>query len=183
VRIVIEGPDGSGKSTLLNQFRERYSKLEMVPRACTSEHGPIDDLAGWVNEDFVSRTRGYWIYDRHPMISELIYSPAMGRDMNPQFQNKMWLSSAMGQFHSRGYYVIICLPPFEEVRDNVNANHGGTDHQDGVWANLKTIWNLYFIEQARRFNEPRSWVWDYTNMNFETSRMVDVFDSILRPFS
>lgn len=179
MRVLIEGPDGSGKSTLVGKFQERYPKLELIERACTSEDGPVRDLAGWVNQDFVRPSRGFWLYDRHPLVSELIYSPALNRPLNPSFQNKLWLSQALNQFQSRGYYVIICLPPFGEVIRNVAVNHGGTKHQDGVKENLLGIYDLYMIEQARRFNDPRSWNWDYTTMDFETSRMVNIFDSML----
>lgn len=180
LRLIVEGPDGAGKTRMVDRLLNRYPKLDLVDRACTSENGPIGDLVGWVNHDLTSRSRGFYLYDRHPMISELIYSPALGRPMNEGFQNPHWLHQALSEFESRGYYIILCLPPYEVMKENILATHTGDhDHTAGVLASMRSIWNLYYIETARRARDPRTWVWDYTRMIFQGGPMVRNFDSML----
>lgn len=177
MRIIVEGPDGGGKTSFIDRLLVRYPVLVKAPRACTSEDGPIDELAQYVENDSVERRIGYWVYDRHPLVSELIYSPGMSRAMPEKFLDANWLRGQLLSFRNRANLVIYCLPPFPDVAKNVALNHGGTDHQNGVMQNLVGIYQLYYLAFVN--DNPRAVKWDYTTMNFD-SFCRDHFDYALQ---
>lgn len=85
MNIVVEGPDGSGKSTLIAAFKERFDLLHhTAPRGRTGQK-----FAGWTAQhsggpaksadEIEERAREYLtrdrtLFDRHPCVSNPIYS-------------------------------------------------------------------------------------------------------------
>lgn len=74
--IILEGPEGAGKST----FGQQLSKARSMPLVHTG--GPIESkrelLERLDNLDIMRKPRK--IFDRIPLISELVYAPLQGRE-------------------------------------------------------------------------------------------------------
>ncbi|AZS06611.1 thymidylate kinase [Mycobacterium phage JacoRen57] len=154
--IILEGPDGAGKTTLLQELQGHFPNMEQHPRFSTSLGGPIENLAEAVYKDTVSRPT-HFLYDRHPVISEYVYTFATGRPIRAAF-----LEDSMARVRSRvarHSLVIWCLPPFREVHRNVLRDN--EQQMDGVVANIRTIYDMY---RMQRIMWPgRSVTFDYTN--------------------
>lgn len=161
MKLIVEGPDGAGKSNLVKALVDNYG-IEQGPKASTTD-GPLPlDMARWTREYLQSPETK--IYDRHPLISELIYAPALSRAFNGGYQDLMDLSEMLEWFYDQEPAIIYCLPPFEVVNRNVRMNHSPkVDHHRAVLNNLERIYALYGAQLARDY--ARSWVmWhDYTN--------------------
>lgn len=152
--IIIEGPDGAGKTTLLQELHGHFPTMEQHPRFSTSVGGPIKNLAEAVYKDTKSKGT-HFLYDRHPVISEYIYTFGTGRELGPAF-----LTDSMGRIRNRVAHnslVIWCLPPFPEVRRNVA---GEIDQMPGVVENIEAIYAMY--QMHRIFWPGRSVLYDYT---------------------
>lgn len=118
--IIVEGPDGSGKTHLVNSLLSAFPHLELHPKFVQSDMSGRGDLINKVAEDMTTVAKGYpthLIYDRHPLISEYIYSTAIGRKLPEGFVHPVARAFRTGLI-KRGI-IIVCLPPFEEVEDNV----------------------------------------------------------------
>lgn len=165
MRIIVEGPDGGGKTGLITRLQERYLALELMPRACTSEDGPIDELAEWVEQDWLKARRGFFIYDRHPLISELVYAPACNRLFSAKFDDPMWLRGQLLTFRTTVNTVIYCLPSLTTVIENARSNHGDTDHQARLLTNIVGIYQLYYLQAVN--DNPRALIWNYEKHDFE----------------
>lgn len=136
--ILLEGPDGAGKTSLLKAMVNRWD-LDVMPRFAGT-HGPKDDLYRRVYEDQVSRAvKRCAIYDRHPLISEYIYGPAMGRGISTEF---LW-PSARQMRHQLAHdaLLILCLPPLEEVKKNIAR----TEQMEGVAEKIEYIYEQYML--------------------------------------
>lgn len=159
--IIVEGPDGAGKSTLIRVLLEQFPSLELAPRFCTSTGGPIDSasLLNAVTKDSLlfQKTR---VYDRHPLFSEYVYSPALDRDLAPGF-----LSGQARLFHraiQSSCLVIFCLPPLGAVEENLQAE--GADFQmPGVMDNIRRIYTAYQIRAS--LYSGMTVTYDYTDTN------------------
>lgn len=162
--IIVEGPDGGGKTGLINRLKERYPVLELMPRACTSEDGPIEELASWVERDSNAR-RGHYIYDRHPLVSELVYAPACNRMLCAGFNDPDWLRGQLLKFRTTANMVIYCLPSLTAVVKNAQSNHGDTDHQVRLLANIVGIYQLYYLQVV--YDNPRAVIWNYETDDFD----------------
>lgn len=154
--IIVEGPDGAGKTTFIQELQHHLPGMEIHPRFCTSRGGPVADLAEEVFRD-VGTKPTHFIYDRHPVISEYIYSTAIpGRGIRDAF-----LGDTMGRIRNRVAHhslTIWCLPPLLEVMRNVERNRA--DEMPGVVDNIARIYEQY---QMHRLMWPgRSVTYDYT---------------------
>ena len=171
MRLVLEGPDGGGKTGLRDRLLAQYSNMKLMDRACTSEDGPLENLVDWVNLDLDmdSPDLSHQLYDRHPLISELIYSPSMGREMPPEFQDVDWLTDAWATFRRHPYIIIWCMPSRQTVIDNVKATHlAETEHQHGVVDHIGAIYDLYHIQMCREVLYTGRLRWNYEVDMFQT---------------
>lgn len=155
--IILEGCDGSGKSTLLEQLKERF-QLPIHNRFCTSEDGPIphlfrevyDDLRTWDDQPCS-------IFDRHSLISEYIYSlTTRDGDIDPQFLTGV--ASTMLTKFAESSLVIMCMPPFENVKENAIQEK----QMDGVINNLYQTYQAYRLFYTVWPNQYRIRRYDYT---------------------
>jgi GTPase SAR1 family protein len=141
--IIVEGCDGTGKTTLIQRLQYDFENLEVHPRFATSVEGPLDNLATRVYDDRYELSTGHWIYDRHPVISEYVYGQLIPeRTIDPDF-----LTAAMGEIHNyvaREAFVIWCIPPFDLVAKNVEAEK----QMPGVIENLRKIYTAYQIKHV-----------------------------------
>lgn len=142
--IIVEGMDGSGKDTLIGALVERFPDHTLHERASTSIGGPIANLAQWVAKDAKAmHSSGPWIYNRHPLISELIYAPR--RTVNPglsePWTNAAWVA-AYRRLVARESVVVICQPPFDVVRRTLERQ-GADSHMPGVYQNQGALYREY----------------------------------------
>lgn len=154
-QIVIEGPDGAGKTTMVNELMDKLG-VDMHARACTSVGGPIDadGLGLWVMREF-DREKPFGVYDRHPVISEPIYGSVIRGELRGEFRSDNWLREMRGKLATSSY-VVFCLPPWSDVRANIDAGV----HMPGVVEHAYTIYQLYLFT-AKTWPGP-SIVHDYT---------------------
>lgn len=138
--IIVEGPDGAGKSGLVRRL-SRDLQLEVAPRASDSVEGPVKNLRQWAFADVNSWTSKPWplLYDRHPLVSEYIYGPVCRGEVAEGLTHPTMFP--LRQKFSRLSLLVLCLPPYEEVVENVHRN---SDKQmPGVVEHIGQIWGLY----------------------------------------
>lgn len=155
MHIILEGPDGGGKSTLASILSGTLG-MGIHPRASKSESGPVSNLAGWV-EDVDStlqegpyhvlpvQRRQFYMFDRHPLISEFIYSQSLGRAMPEMFQVPWWVKRYTQTLYNNAM-VIFCLPSLTDVRENVSRPGnvqmpGVVDHISEIYQRYHRTWN------------------------------------------
>lgn len=115
--IIVEGPDGGGKSTLVKRLSAELS-LPVAPKVVASDTTPVVDLRRWTEENVYQGFQPV-IFDRHRLISEPIYGPAMRRRQHGEFYDLTWLSDMMWHFYNAKPVIIYCMPDLLTVRENV----------------------------------------------------------------
>lgn len=148
--IIVEGPDGAGKTTLVALLRREYG-LTPHPRFCTSTDGITnpDGLLAQVAEDLQQLRADFPekppLYDRHPIISEYVYSPAMGRPLAAGFATPN--TRNIRNLVAGSSCVIWCWPSFSTVWANVNDEQGDTQ-MPGVVDNIASIYQGYAAQRV-----------------------------------
>lgn len=161
--IVVEGPDGSGKTSLMARLMPDLN-LSVLPRAVNSNADYTVPLDQWV-EDAQDRMDERIICDRHQLISHLMYGPTMRRTLFGRFQDDHWLTERLDDFWYGRPLVIICLPPLEVVKKNLEH-----DPHKVAQADIEVFyWNYHAWLCA---NRDRVMVvkWDYTTMDYSRLR-------------
>lgn len=162
--VIVEGPDGSGKDGLIARLLPLMPKFHVHERASTSVGGPVSYLTQWTEDDFATiADSGPWIYNRHPLISELIYAPVV-RHEPPQgmFANPDWVDARLTEL-AKHAVMVWCLPPWSNVRHNVLS--GDVAHMPGVAANVRPMYEAY--RRASGWWPGTSLYWDYTMTKIE----------------
>jgi hypothetical protein len=158
--IIFEGPDGAGKTTLIKHIAERYD-LPVAPRVVGTDTQPMVDLRQWVEDQLATdRYNSNIIFDRHRLISEPIYSLAMGGARDDRFWDLEWLKVSMDKFYDLQPLVIWCLPPLKTVIQNCLD-----ESNDFVRPFIPRIYRGYMAEMARWVGCPGSpyqLTYDYT---------------------
>lgn len=143
--IVVEGPDGSGKTTLLTKIKEETG-LDIAPRVVSKDTEAMVDLTAWVEEN-VERGWHPTLYDRHRLISEPIYGPAVRQSLEPGFDDPYWFHTMLQRFYHSQPLIIFCLPPLEVVQ----ANIFGDPDNIVVADKIRQIWAGYFNLMCTHF--------------------------------
>lgn len=144
--IIVEGPDGSGKDTLIRDLLVLFPDHTLHARASTSLGGPVSDLARWVSRDVNTMDIQHpSIYNRHPLISELVYHRYRQGDQagyrSAEWTHAAW-RNAMRKHASKHAIVVFCQPPAHVVRKTVNQQ-GRDAHMPGVYDNILDIYTDY----------------------------------------
>lgn len=160
--VIVEGPDGGGKTTLVTRLVEELG-VQVMPRACTSDNGPIAELWQWVDSDMARPAHDRGLYDRHPLISEPIYGPLIRGYLPERFSDVEWLSNRLSMLRLKRPLIIFCLPPWPVVDLNVRSGHQPTtEHLRGVLQTSRQLYDLYVHRAAIAAGDGLTWVWDYT---------------------
>lgn len=158
--IVIEGPDGAGKSTLIEKL-SRELDIPVAPRVVSKDAEAMVDLQAWVHDNLEAGWQNT-IFDRHRLISEPIYGPALRSDPQPGFDDPLWFYEELTRFYLINPLVVYCLPPREVCWLNVLKGddnrifHGNPQGFNQIYG---AYFNKAFTDRALR---PSTWVWDYT---------------------
>ena len=172
--IIFEGPDGAGKTTLIKKISEMYD-LPVAPRVVGTDTQPLVDLRQWV-EDNLAADRykllsANTIFDRHRLISEPIYSLAMGGDRDDRFWDLHWLRISMDKFYACEPLIVWCLPPIDEVIRNCED-----ESNRFVRPFIQKIYRGYMTEIARWGACQYSWQLTYDYKNHDLSSWLTEFD-------
>lgn len=153
--VIVEGPDGAGKTHLIDRLSTELG-IPLQSKVMSSEMKPSVDLAEWVETD-LEKGFGPRLYDRHRLISELIYGPVFrNTGLDPGFDDPTWLAVQLARFFELDPIIILCMPPLQTVVDNVEAD----DRNKVVRDQIRTIYWLYYVWSCQ-YTKYR-WMWDYT---------------------
>ena len=167
--IIIEGPDGSGKSTLVRELSQRLA-LPVAGKVVDSETNAMFDLKQWVDNNLAD---GFMrmIFDRHRLISEPIYGTVLPwrKDTHLDFWGSdAWLYKSMHHFANIKPVVIVCLPPYEVVMENILNDPQNARVRTDMWA----IYRGYQMVIARGEADQ---VYDYTTATEQTLQRLESF--------
>jgi hypothetical protein len=134
--IVVEGCDGAGKSTLVRWICNEFGLEEGHRRTSNRDEiyrtTRIDTYAAIYNElmcDFPAR-----VWDRLGAWSDPIYAPLMGRECAFSHRELNAISMMMSALACP---LIVCLPKFAAVEDNVRRTHqikAASEHIDKIYS-------------------------------------------------
>lgn len=166
--VVVEGCDATGKDNLISSLLTYTAPgIASTPhfvlheRASTSLGGPVASLDAWVMNDVrAMATQPPAIYNRHPLISELIYHRY--RRLNPglrgKFRQPLWVKLHQRILASR-CVVVFCAPPWEVVKQNL-IDSGADAHMPGVFENAQVLY-LDYLRMAGEWPGTKMW-YNYT---------------------
>jgi len=131
IGIIVEGMDNSGKSTLIGKLQRNLLLVGPERKIQVGEGPPrpgesIDDRI----QQYLLRDIGEWIFDRHPVISQSIYSGVGGnsQSVNPR------LTEVFYENVDRGRYIIIYCDAMERGMgghtERPDKNVPGREHID-----------------------------------------------------
>lgn len=146
--VIIEGFDASGKDTLIASLKDFKLRGKDEPhfvlreRASTSLGGPIANLSEWVDDDLETMSRREpSIYNRHPIISELIYGPLIRGHLVGRFTSTPWVRLAR-EVVAAHCLVVFCHPPFRVITENLERQ-GEAAHMPGVVKRAHKLYREY----------------------------------------
>lgn len=171
--VIVEGPDGGGKTTLIKELSESLG-VEVAPRACSSETGPVKDLMGWTTRFLNHHSRNlnqFTLHDRFPLISEPIYGSLVRGYLSKGFDTP-WYSEAWQLFTQLKPIIIFCLPPLDVVIENVKKED--IAQMDGVTFNIRGLYWQYntLMHRLRAPKDHQTVFWDYTDPRAELNKKV-----------
>lgn len=144
--ILLEGPDGGGKTTLLGQLQLLY-RLPQRPRF-SDANGPYPDLYNRIYDDLHEINLPHTecqVYDRHPLVSDYVYGPALRGSLLPEFT---WPSaSTMRTAVAERCLVVWCMPHKDiVVRSLLDRIDEGNHRQ--VHTRVDEIYDSYLMQRV-----------------------------------
>lgn len=140
------------------------AKLPIRPRHIRSDTSFQGDVGSWLMKEMQPWPAITGLYDRFPLIGELIYGPLLRGAINPVFSNnEQAFLHYMSQFHGMDPLVIFCLPSLETV----TANLGKTEQPREIMrASQQTrrgiYWAYWSLYHTMRASGRRVLRYDYT---------------------
>jgi len=132
--IVFEGADGAGKTTLAKRLAAKFGLQYYHSGGPKSKQDLVNTLFSL--ED-MNLGRNYYLVDRHPGISELVYSAASGRQ-------PICSVSLLKQSWDDIYMLVHCVAPKDEYQISEEfKSHKPDHHMKMVQANHEKIKSLY----------------------------------------
>lgn len=155
--LIVEGPDGAGKTTLIEAIQEYFGDIEVAPRVVSKDAEAMVDLQRWVDKNLDEGFQ-YKLFDRHRLISEPIYGPALGRSANG-FNDLTWVGPRINTFYREVKPVIIyCLPDKGTVMRNIIDD----PDNETIAPHISSIYDAYVNKAAVDLEmHDRTLVWNY----------------------
>lgn len=171
--IIFEGPDGAGKTTLLRRIANKYD-LKIAPRVVAADTQPMVDLRQWVEDNLAQdKYNPLTIFDRHRLISEPIYSLAIGGERDDRFWDLHWLRVSMDKFYDLEPLVVWCMPPLDTVEKNCED-----DSNQFVRPFIHKVYRGYMAEIARNEAAPLGYSLVYDYKNHDLVEWMSEFDKL-----
>lgn len=137
MNIVLEGPDGGGKSTLAAQLQQHLGGWRIQ-----ESEGPPH----YENEinDRIERYLQFedTIFDRHPIVSQTIYSMLRDDDQLPA-------SALVTAFYEEGHVFIYI--PSKDLSQHVLGVHDSPSHLEAIeknWEQLQAYYDQWAVQHA-----------------------------------
>lgn len=155
--LIVEGPDGAGKTTLIEAIQEYFGDIEVAPRVVSKDAEAMVDLQQWVDDNLDGGFQ-YRLFDRHRLISEPIYGPALGRSAHG-FNDITWLGPRLHTFYRQVQPLIIyCLPDKGTVMRNIIDD----PDNETIAPYISSIYDAYVAKAAADLEmHDRTLVWNY----------------------
>ena len=157
--IIVEGPDGAGKTTLIKSLHE-LTGFSVAPRVVGQNTEAMIDLKEWVENNLDLGPHDA-IYDRYRLISEFIYGPVLRKTQQPGFTDIDWvLHNLYRMYDALDPIVIYCLPPLDEVVENLNGDPDNVRVVDHIEQIYTAYLNRASLDSI--FRPTRTIIHDYT---------------------
>lgn len=138
--IIVEGPDGAGKTTLVEKLEEQLG-ITREPRAVSAGAKKLVPISDWIETE-IDKGFGLRLYDRFALISSPMYISLPDRTFSEQMLDLGWLQDQYRHLRKVNPVIIVCLPPFEEVRKNLRKSEEA--HYDSLVDHWETVyWNYH----------------------------------------
>lgn len=158
--IIVEGPDGAGKTTLLKKI-QAYTNFSIADRVVSKDTEAMTDLVKWVEQN-VDNGFQRVLFDRHRLISEPIYWPAIRPKPAHGFDDMSWFYTQLRKFYQAEPIIIYCLPPLSVVWGNIQ--HDPENQRVADQDVITKIWAGYFNKAMTDLvNYKYSLLYDYSN--------------------
>jgi hypothetical protein len=173
--VIVEGPDGTGKTALLGRLTQDTG-LPLAPKLVSSDTEIVGGEQSLVRAVELNCVQGLsaTLYDRHPLISEMMYGPPLRQGFRPGFDDYRWLRRQEQRLRRHHPMVIFCLPPLDTVIENVKREN---NQPMLVVGKIEEVYWSYFGLAAAW---PDPIIWDYTGqVGFGTSNYYHVLDEVI----
>lgn len=160
--IVLEGMDGSGKTSLARRLSDDL-QLPIHERASTSIGGPVPNIWQWVMRDVLTiHTQQPAIYDRHPLISQVIYGPIIRQKLEPEFTDPE--ARAIYRKWARNVFVVFCDPGDEAMSRSLSRDPNQMPGVLDMFPTLSLMYRVFFATYSGNWHH-----WDYNHpYDYET---------------
>lgn len=140
--LVVEGPDGSGKTTLAERLSEELD-WPIAGKVVDSQMKAMTDLKKWTEENLAAGWQDT-IFDRHRLLSEPIYGALRTSSERSELYDPLWQSRMYKLLVDAEPLIIYCLPPLEEVLNNLD----GDENNKVVFAHADAIYRGYVAQYS-----------------------------------
>lgn len=183
--VIIEGPDGAGKTTLKEALLNWYPQMREGPRGTKDRSKlytvTVADTFGAINRAMraayspkLSQTpSSLCVWDRL-FFSEMVYAGLVGRPCEFTPSQQAFITRVL---ETIGCPIILCLPPYEAVRENAEVH----EQMKGVRENLRAIYDAYEDMYHRMPNQTVKF--DYTGTAEDAIASLDyVTQTVIDPY-
>lgn len=142
MNVVIEGLDNSGKSTLARVLSSQLNRQVFSSEGPEKEPGELEKRVQRYSE------QTYAIFDRHPCVSDPIYSMARGKPC-------VLSQNIVAQFYDTKPLFIYCDPGAKGLGGHIRKEHDSDEHMQAVESHYQSLLHQY-----------KYWAADHSHINW-----------------